>query len=143
MKDPLIFTEQRLLPRLIDIILTMIAWAGFAYLFIVGLFNSPHHGPKPVTSVFTSEVSSIVFYIIIAIFNSLLLIGWARYNQIRFRIERRRHRPALNNEEVAKSFSLEKKLINRLNQGKISSITYNNHGHIIGITEKANQLARE
>ncbi|MBD2814289.1 poly-beta-1,6-N-acetyl-D-glucosamine biosynthesis protein PgaD [Xenorhabdus sp. Flor] len=143
MKDPLIVTEQRLLPRLIDIILTMLAWAGFAYLFIVGLFNSPHHGPKPVTSVFTSEVSSIVLYIIIAIFNSLLLIGWARYNQIRFRIERRRHRPALNNEEVAKSFSLEQKLMNRLNQGKISSITYNNHGHIIGITEKANQLARK
>ncbi|WP_340619361.1 poly-beta-1,6-N-acetyl-D-glucosamine biosynthesis protein PgaD [Xenorhabdus siamensis] len=141
MKDPLIFTEQRLLPCLIDIILTIIAWAGFAYLFIVGLFNSPHHGPKPVMSVFTSEVSSIVLYIIIAIFNSLLLIGWAKYNQIRFRIERRRHRPALSNEELAKSFSLEQQLMNRLNQGKVSSITYNNHGHIIGITEKSNQLA--
>ncbi|MBC8946656.1 poly-beta-1,6-N-acetyl-D-glucosamine biosynthesis protein PgaD [Xenorhabdus indica] len=140
MKDPLIFTEQRLLPRLIDIILTIIAWAGFTYLFIVGLFNSPHHGPKPVTSVFTSEVSSIVLYIIIAIFNSLLLIGWARYNQIRFRIERRRHRPVLNNEELAKSFSLEPQLMNRLNQGKVSSITYNTHGHMIGITEKSNQL---
>ncbi|WP_446470957.1 poly-beta-1,6-N-acetyl-D-glucosamine biosynthesis protein PgaD [Xenorhabdus stockiae] len=138
MKDPLIFTEQKLLPRLIDVTLTILAWCGFVYLFISGLFNSPHHGPKPVMYIFSSELSSIALYIIVAIFNAFLLIGWAKYNQIRFRIERRRHQPALNHDEIATSFSLEERIIDRLNQGKVSDITYNNHGHIIGVAEKTN-----
>ncbi|PHM37548.1 poly-beta-1,6-N-acetyl-D-glucosamine biosynthesis protein PgaD [Xenorhabdus innexi] len=138
MKEPLIFTEQKLLPRLIDITLTVLAWVGFVYLFIAGLFNSPHHGPKPVISIFSPELSSITLYIIVALFNAFLLIGWAKYNQIRFRIERRRHRPALNHNEIATSFSLGEKLINNLNQGKVSSITHDNHGHIVGVAEKPN-----
>ncbi|MBI6547417.1 poly-beta-1,6-N-acetyl-D-glucosamine biosynthesis protein PgaD [Xenorhabdus lircayensis] len=135
MKDPLIFTEQRLSPRLIDILLTILAWVGFIYLFTLGLFNSPHNGPSPFTSVSTLELESITLYIAIALFNALLLIGWAKYNQQRFSIERRRHQPALTHAEMAKSFILEKKLLDALRQSKVSSITYDNHGHIIGINE--------
>lgn len=29
MSQPLIFTERRLLPRIIDVLLTLIAWLGF------------------------------------------------------------------------------------------------------------------
>lgn len=29
MNQPLIFTERRLLPRIIDVLLTLIAWLGF------------------------------------------------------------------------------------------------------------------
>ncbi|MBC8950996.1 MULTISPECIES: poly-beta-1,6-N-acetyl-D-glucosamine biosynthesis protein PgaD [Xenorhabdus] len=136
MKEPLIFTEQRLWPRLIDILLTILAWAGFIYLFMVGLFYASHNGPRPFTStLFTSELDVIAFYIAIAIFNAFLLIGWAKYNQRRFRIERRCHRPALTHTEVAQSFTLEQKLFDTLRQSKVSSITYDNHGHIIGINE--------
>ncbi|MDC9592467.1 poly-beta-1,6-N-acetyl-D-glucosamine biosynthesis protein PgaD [Xenorhabdus sp. IM139775] len=147
MKDPLIFTEQKLLPRLMDILLTVLAWVGFIYLFIVGLFNASHHGPSAFTSTFTSaftstftstltsKLGSLALYIAIAIFNALLLIGWAKYNQRRFKIERRRHRPALTHAEVAQSFILEQKLLEVLKQSKVSSITYDNHGHIIGINK--------
>ncbi|MDX7991838.1 poly-beta-1,6-N-acetyl-D-glucosamine biosynthesis protein PgaD [Xenorhabdus littoralis] len=137
MKDPLIFTEQRPLPHLIDILLTILIWAGFIYLFALGLLNSPHHGPRLFASVFTSELGSITLYIAIAVFNALLLIGWAKYNQYRFRIERRRHHPALTHEEVAKSFILKQKLLDALRQNKVSSITYDNHGHIIDINENS------
>ncbi|CCW29389.1 HmsS, Haemin storage system protein S [Xenorhabdus nematophila F1] len=135
MKEPLIFTEQRLSPRLIDIILTILAWIGFIYLFMVGLFYSSHHSPNPFT--FTSELNSIILYIFIAVFNAFLLIGWAKYNQCRFRVERRHHRIPLTHAEIAKSFILEQKLLNVLRQGKVSSITYDNHGHIIGINENS------
>lgn len=136
MKEPLIFTEQRLWPRLIDILLTILAWVGFIYLFMVGLFYVSHNSPKPFTAtVFTSELGAIILYIAIAIFNAFLLIGWAKYNQRRFRIERRRHRPALTHTEVAQSFTLEQKLFDTLRQSKVSSITYDNHGHIIGVDE--------
>ncbi|MBD2785147.1 poly-beta-1,6-N-acetyl-D-glucosamine biosynthesis protein PgaD [Xenorhabdus sp. DI] len=120
MKDPLIFTEQKLSLRLIDILLTILAWVGFIYLFMVGLFNASHN---------------ITPYIVIAIINALLLIGWAKYNQHRFKIERRRHRPALTHAEVAQSFMLEQKLLDTLRQSKVSSISYDNHGHIIGINK--------
>ncbi|OTA21193.1 poly-beta-1,6-N-acetyl-D-glucosamine biosynthesis protein PgaD [Xenorhabdus beddingii] len=137
MKNPLIFTEQRLTPRLMDILLTILAWVGFVYLFTIGLFTSSHHGPRPFASVFTLELGSIVLYIVIAIFNALLLIGWAKYNQRRFRVERRHHRPVLTQTEVAQSFILEQKLLDVLRQSKVSSITYDNHGHIIGIDENS------
>ncbi|BET97607.1 poly-beta-1,6-N-acetyl-D-glucosamine biosynthesis protein PgaD [Xenorhabdus taiwanensis] len=136
MKEPLIFTEQRLWPRLIDILLTILAWAGFIYLFMAGLFYASHNAPGPLTStLFTSELGVIALYIAIAVFNAFLLIGWAKYNQHRFRIERRRHRPALTHTEVAQSFTLEQKWFDTLRQSKVSSITYDNHGHIIGINE--------
>ncbi|MDC9580616.1 poly-beta-1,6-N-acetyl-D-glucosamine biosynthesis protein PgaD [Xenorhabdus sp. PR6a] len=137
MKDPLIFTEQKLLPRFMDILLTILAWVGFIYLFIVGLFNTSHHGTSAftstLTSTLTSELGSIALYIAIAIFNAFLLIGWAKYNQHRFKLERRHHRPALTHAEVAQSFILEQKRLDVLKQSKVSSITYDNHGHIIGI----------
>ncbi|PHM63643.1 poly-beta-1,6-N-acetyl-D-glucosamine biosynthesis protein PgaD [Xenorhabdus ishibashii] len=136
MKEPLIFTEQRLWPRIIDILLTILAWVGFIYLFILGLFYASHNGPKPfISTLFTSELGTIALYIAIAIFNAFLLIGWAKYNQHRFKIERRRHRPALTYAEIAQSFALEHELLDTLRQSKVSSITYDNHGHIIGINE--------
>ncbi|CAM3672964.1 poly-beta-1,6-N-acetyl-D-glucosamine biosynthesis protein PgaD [Xenorhabdus thuongxuanensis] len=136
MKESLIFTEQRLWPRLIDILLTILAWVGFVYLFIVGLFYASHNNPKPfISTLFTSELGTVAIYIAIAIFNAFLLISWAKYNQRRFRIERRRHRPALTHTEVAQSFTLEQGLLDTLRQSKVSSITYDNQGHIIEINE--------
>ncbi|OKP05568.1 poly-beta-1,6-N-acetyl-D-glucosamine biosynthesis protein PgaD [Xenorhabdus eapokensis] len=136
MKEPLIFTEQRLWPRLIDILLTILAWAGFIYLFIVGLFYTVHNDPKPfISTLLTSELGTVAVYIAIAIFNAFFLIGWAKYNQHRFRIERRRHRPTLTHAEIAQSFTLEQAWLDTLRQSKVSSITYDNHGHIIGINE--------
>ncbi|CDL85133.1 poly-beta-1,6-N-acetyl-D-glucosamine biosynthesis protein PgaD [Xenorhabdus szentirmaii] len=135
MKEPLIFTEQRRIPRLIDIVLTLLIWSGFIYLFAAGLANHPHIGPKFLPSDFTAEMNAITLYIAIAAFNALLLIGWAKYNQYRFQVERRRHRPALTHAEVAKSFILKQDLLDVLRQSKVSSITYDNHGHIIDINE--------
>lgn len=41
MNQPLIFTERRLLPRIIDVLLTAIAWVGFIYLIYKGLITAP------------------------------------------------------------------------------------------------------
>ncbi|CDG20902.1 Haemin storage system (HmsS protein of hmsHFRS Operon) [Xenorhabdus poinarii G6] len=135
MKEPLILTEQRRIPRLIDSLLTILAWLGFIYLFTLGLWIFSHHDTRLSTFPLNSELNAIALYIAIAIFNALLLIGWAKYNQHRFSIERRRHRPALTHAEIAQSFILEQALLETLRQSKVSSITYDNHGHIIGINE--------
>ncbi len=135
MKEPLILTEQRPIPRLIDSLLTILAWVGFIYLFTMGLWIFSHHDARLSTLPLSSELNAIALYIAIAIFNALLLIVWAKYNQRRFSIERRRHRPALTHAEIAQSFILEQALLETLRQSKVSSITYDNQGHIIDINE--------
>ena len=40
MSQPLIFTERRLLPRIIDVLLTIFALVGFLYLIYKGLITS-------------------------------------------------------------------------------------------------------
>ena len=45
MNQPLIFTERRLLPRIIDVLLTAIAWVGFIYLIYKGLITALAHSP--------------------------------------------------------------------------------------------------
>lgn len=45
MNQPLIFTERRLLPRIIDVLLTLIAWVGFLYLIYKGLITALAHSP--------------------------------------------------------------------------------------------------
>ena len=38
-RHPPIFTERRLLPRLLDALLTLLAWVGFGWLIYQGLIN--------------------------------------------------------------------------------------------------------
>jgi biofilm PGA synthesis protein PgaD len=45
MSQPLIFTERRLLPRIIDVLLTIFAWVGFLYLIYKGLITALAHSP--------------------------------------------------------------------------------------------------
>jgi len=84
-EHPLIFTEQRLLPKFIDLVLTLVAWLGFGYLIYLGLIKALTEnaflGPRP----FESTLVTLALYFIIALVNGLILIMWAKYNQFRFR----------------------------------------------------------
>lgn len=64
MNQPLIFTERRLLPRVIDVVLTLIAWIGFLYLIykglIVALAHSPHIGVRPFFTTLDTDRKSVV-----------------------------------------------------------------------------------
>jgi biofilm PGA synthesis protein PgaD len=42
---------------------------------------------------FFTTLDTVTFYILVALVNGLVLIGWAKYNQFRFRVERRSRRP--------------------------------------------------
>ena len=98
MNQPLIFTERRLLPRIIDVLLTAIAWVGFIYLIYKGLITALAHSPYMGVRPFFTTLDTVTFYILVALVNGLVLIGWAKYNQFRFRVERRsrRYRKSLN-----------------------------------------------
>ena len=103
MNQPLIFTERRLLPRIIDVLLTLIAWVGFLYLIYKGLITALAHSPYMGVRPFFTTLDTVTFYILVALVNGLVLIGWAKYNQFRFRVERRSRRPGLEDHELAES----------------------------------------
>lgn len=130
MKTPLIITERGWLPRLFDIVLTLIGWCGFVWLFCTGLLamlkNTPWLGPRPLVS----ELNTVTLYAAIAVFNALVLIGWAKYNQLRFRVERRSRRPGLRPQEVAQSFAITPSEVALLSRHDLLRVHHDEHGHI-------------
>ena len=133
MASPLIFTARSWLPRLIDLILTLLAWCGFIWLFATGLLHilhsTPYGGPRPLSS----GMDTLTLYFAIALFNALVLIGWAKYNQLRFRTERRRRRPGLDPDEVAESFAISESDVSVLSNNDLLRVTHDRQGRITGV----------
>ena len=55
---------------------------------------------------------------------------WAKYNQFRFRVERRKRRPALATTELADSFHITPELVTELNKGRVLTVHHNSNGGI-------------
>ncbi|QFH72587.1 poly-beta-1,6-N-acetyl-D-glucosamine biosynthesis protein PgaD [Enterobacter sp. E76] len=130
MEQPLIFTEQRKLPKFIDTVLTIAAWLGFGYLIYLGLVKALSEnafmGPRP----FESTLVTLALYFLIALVNGLVLILWAKYNQLRFRVERRKRRQALAPKELAVSFHITPELVTELNKARVLTVHHNSMGGI-------------
>ncbi|KQN57794.1 MULTISPECIES: poly-beta-1,6-N-acetyl-D-glucosamine biosynthesis protein PgaD [unclassified Erwinia] len=133
MASPLIFTARSWLPRFIDLLLTLLAWCGFIWLFVTGLLHilhsTPYGGPRPLSS----GMDTLTLYFAIALFNALVLIGWAKYNQLRFRTERRRRRPGLDPDEVAESFAISESDVSVLSSNDLLRVTHDRQGRITGV----------
>lgn len=130
MTDPLIFTARGWLPRTLDFLLTLFGWCGFIWLFTTGLLHvvqtQPFSGPRPLAS----GLGTLLLYIAVVLFNALLLIGWAKYNQWRFRVERRRRRPGLEPVEVAQSFAISPQDLSLMSRSELLRVHHDNDGHI-------------
>lgn len=137
MEHPLIFTEQRKLPKFIDFVMTVAAWLGFAYLIFLGLVKALSEnafmGPRP----FESTLVTLALYFLIALVNGLVLILWAKYNQLRFRVERRKRRPALAAKELAVSFHITRNwLPSSIKRGYCRCITIQRAGYRMWILSR-------
>ena len=130
MNQPLIFTELRLIPRVMDTILTLVAWIGFSYLVYNGLIAALAHSPFMGLRPFFTTLNTVTFYALVALVNGLLLIGWAKYNQVRFRIERRNRRPGLEKTELATSLHLTEQAAYGLNHGRVVTVFHTENGEI-------------
>lgn len=130
MHQPLIFTERQWFPKFFDAVLTLIAWGGFLWLIYGGMIRAivsqPNMGPRP----FVTTLNTLILYVIVSVVYGGLLIIWARYNQYRFRVERRSRKPGLAAEEVAKSFQIAPGLVAELNQARLLTVHHNGHGGI-------------
>ncbi|MBJ7221295.1 MULTISPECIES: poly-beta-1,6-N-acetyl-D-glucosamine biosynthesis protein PgaD [unclassified Brenneria] len=133
MNSSLIFTEQRLFPRLIDFLMSLCGWCGFIGLMTEGVLEIVQRSPWVESRVMPIELNTFSLYFAIGIFNALLLIGWAKYNQYRFRIERRTRDDGLNSEEVAQSFAIQTNHIHTLNRNHIQRVWHDEWGSVVRI----------
>ncbi|AHM73582.1 poly-beta-1,6-N-acetyl-D-glucosamine biosynthesis protein PgaD [Yersinia hibernica] len=139
MSTPLIHTEQRLIPRLIDITITALAWFGFIFLFVKGFLDmihrAPNMGPIPFRMYILAGLTTLALYAAIAAFNAIVLIVWAKYNQVRFQVERRGHRPHLDDDELANSMEMTPEMIAQLKAGSCLTLYNDEHGQLLDVKE--------
>ncbi|WP_241647487.1 poly-beta-1,6-N-acetyl-D-glucosamine biosynthesis protein PgaD [Rosenbergiella metrosideri] len=124
--QPIIITEPRLSIRIIDGLLTLIAWGGFLYLII-------HECQQLFSGQYQPELSpaiTLLNYFLFALIYVLLFILWAKYNQLFFSRERRRRKGMPNQEKLAKSFAISIVELDKLGSHKVIKVFHSPSGEI-------------
>ena len=105
----LVRTRQRSIMWIIDVLLTLMAWAGLAWLLARGINSmlETHGGPRIEAPIFAA-LNTLQVYMWIALFNAVILVSWARYQQRKGRkfAQRRAQANALTDQTLSESFSL-------------------------------------
>lgn len=122
MNQPLIFTERRLLSCIIDVLLTAVVWVGSIYLIYKGLIAAPVRSPYMGVQPFFTTLDTVMFYILVALVDDLVLIGRAKYNQFRFRVERHNRRPGLEDHELAESLRITRELATEPSKARVLTV---------------------
>ncbi|CAN7198226.1 MULTISPECIES: poly-beta-1,6-N-acetyl-D-glucosamine biosynthesis protein PgaD [unclassified Acidovorax] len=136
MNGPLIHTRQGRLPRLVDAAVTLVAWAGFLFLFYRGVAAMVQVPSLDLTARFDalrSTVDTLLWYGVIAAFNAAVLAGWALYNQIRRKVERRSVIPALDDSQLSASFHLTPELLQAMRSNQVIVVHNDEHGGIADV----------
>ena len=106
----LVRTRQNTLMWIVDVLLTLLAWGGLVWLLARGInaMLETHGGPRIEAPIFAA-LNTLQIYLWIALFNALILISWARYQQRRGRkfAQRRAEANALSDKHLSESFKLE------------------------------------
>lgn len=105
----LVRTRQSTVMWIIDVLLTLMAWAGLVWLLARGITSmlETHGGPRIEAPIFAA-LNTLQIYLWIALFNAVILVTWARYQQRKGRkfAQRRAEAKALSDQNLNESFSL-------------------------------------
>lgn len=105
----LVRTRQNTLMWIIDVVLTLLAWGGLIWLLArgIGAMLETHGGPRIEAPIFAA-LNTLQIYLWIALFNAVILISWARYQQRKGRkfAQRRAQANALSDKHLSESFRL-------------------------------------
>ena len=105
----LVRTRQRKVMWFIDVLLTLLAWAGLIWLLARGITSmlETHGGPRLEAPIFAA-LNTLQIYLWIALLNAVILVSWARYQQRKGRkfAQRRAQANALSDKNLSESFSL-------------------------------------
>lgn len=137
-EDLIVRTSRSRLGWVIDALLTAVAWIGFGWLCATGIhaiLQEAKAGPGvPVWSALLPTMSTLTLYVVVGVFNGVVLLTWAIYNQYRFSgLDRRKAIPALRNDELARSFALPMPRLAALQQAKIAVVDHEADGTIAAV----------
>ena len=139
----LVRTRQRTAMWLIDVLLTLVAWAGLIWLLArgIGSMLDTHGGPRFDAPIFAA-INTLQVYLWIAVFNAVILISWARYQQRRGRqfARRRAEAKALSDKNLSESFSLAEGELEQLRRPGVLVIHNDEEG---GVEEVKSHVSRD
>ena len=129
----LVRTRQSTVMWLIDVLLTLLAWAGLIWLLARGMTSmlDTHGGPRFQAPIFAA-INTLQIYLWVAVFNALILISWARYQQRRGRqfARRRAEAKVLTDKTLSESFSLTEGELEQLRRPGVLVIHNDEDGHV-------------
>ena len=129
----IIRTRQRPFLIVIDVFFTVLAWIGLLYLLMRGLWPliDTHDGPRIDASLFDA-LGTLQIYLWVALFNAVILIGWARYQQRKSKsfAQRRLPAPVVDDQGLSKSFKLTGDRLEKLRTPGSMTIHNNQDGDV-------------
>lgn len=132
----LVRTRQRLVMWIIDVVLTLMAWAGLIWLLARGITSmlETHGGPRIEAPIFAA-LNTLQVYLWIALFNAVILVTWARYQQRKGRkfAQRRAEGNALSDKRLSESFSLGEGDLEQLRRPGVLVIQNDDEGGVAGV----------
>ena len=133
----LIRTRQRSVMWIIDVLLTLMAWAGLIWLLArgIGSMLDSHGGPRIEAPIFAA-LNTLQIYLWIALFNAVILVCWARYQQRKGRkfAQRRAEAKALTDKNLSESFSLAEGDLEQLRRPGVLVIHNDEDGGVAQVT---------
>ncbi|MFJ4292659.1 poly-beta-1,6-N-acetyl-D-glucosamine biosynthesis protein PgaD [Cupriavidus sp. NPDC089707] len=137
-ENMIIRTRRAPLRWAFDAVLTALAWIGFFYLFASGIRDillEASSGPDvPFWSALMPTMGTLSVYVLVGVFNGVVLLLWALYNQFRFAgMDRRKPLPPLGDDELVASFGLPGQRVEALQQAKAAVIDHDHDGGIAGV----------
>ncbi|VVN75865.1 poly-beta-1,6-N-acetyl-D-glucosamine biosynthesis protein PgaD [Pseudomonas fluorescens] len=128
----IITTRQRPVLIVVDAAFTVLAWAGFLYLLFLGLMPLiGSHGARIGASAYDA-LGTLQIYLWVAVFNAVVLIGWARYQQRKSKsyAQRRLPAPVVDDQGLSKSFKLSRERLHKLRSPGSMTIHNDHDGDI-------------
>lgn len=139
----LVRTRQHPVMWGIDVLLTLLAWAGLIWLLMRGITSmlDSHGGPRLEAPIFAA-LNTLQIYLWIALFNAVILISWARYQQRKGRkfAQRRAEANGLSDKHLSESFKLEEGTLEQLRRPGVLVIHNDEHG---GVEDVKSHVSRD
>jgi biofilm PGA synthesis protein PgaD len=119
-------TPQSAWAAFTDMVITLVAWGGFAYLMVRCvadvMFGGLHGAAPTLKGALAAGVEVMSVYVIVALINALALCVWAQYNQYRALGDRRRRAPAFSDVQQAAHFDVAPTLVRALQAYPVATL---------------------
>ncbi|MFN3579116.1 MAG: poly-beta-1,6-N-acetyl-D-glucosamine biosynthesis protein PgaD [Pseudomonas sp.] len=134
----LIRTPRHWLPRLVDILLTVIAWVLFVWLMyngIIDLIADQRQGPRiELGTELLSGLDSLLLYLVMSLLVACVLTMWASYRRDQAAgFERRQRVPIMSDETLSSSFGVNPRLMQLLQKQQVLRVHNDEHGHLLSV----------